>query len=345
MAQGIQVKETDQLFTIAGPYALMEKIIPTLKNLGFRWNPSAKLWYHKLPLSPSVRDALNKLLADYQDKKILSWAEQMEERYKQGLYMPVTFPRELNNMAKALGGEWFSTRNVWILPDPAKKKRLDAIWEEHTQKTKVVAPPTPGGQVFRQFTYDKNDHYSVGEVFRHPKTHDIVTVTKVDSRYIPEDGLSFGFSDDRGWAHFLTLRKATDAEEATILQEEAAELSRAQKARRLQEIVKLIKAKGATPKGDFNLPKALVVFDERSILYGGGSWITLVEGREIWFVNNNGADGDDWSRNNIRTHGAGAVGWRIPWDDELAAELKGLAQGAPDNIRVAQRYLEKIYGS
>lgn len=344
MAQGIQVKETDKLFIVMGPYALMEKIIPTLKNLGFRWDSSAKLWYHTLPIHPSARATLDKLLAEYKDKKILSWAEKMEERYIQGLYMPSQFPKELNDMAKALGGEWYSTRRVWIMPNKAKQDRLDTIWEEYIQKKKSLAPVRPTGQIFQQFTYDRNAHYSVGQVFRHPKTKDIVVVTGVKSRYIPEDGLSFGFSDDRGWAHTLTLRKATEAEEAPIIQEEAEALSRAQKARRLQEIVKIIKTKGSIPKGEFVLPKALIIFNERLLIYGGGAWITLEENKAIWFVENNGADGDDWSRNNIRTGGAGAIGYRMSWDKELAAELKGLSENAPSNIRVAQQYMEKRHG-
>lgn len=38
----------------------------------------------------------------------------------------------------------------------------------------------------------------------------------------------------------------------------------------------------------------------------------------------NGMDGDDWSRNTIRTGGAGAIGYRIPLDDDLAAEIRAL---------------------
>lgn len=38
--------------------------------------------------------------------------------------------------------------------------------------------------------------------------------------------------------------------------------------------------------------------------------------RSIWIVRNNGHDGDDWSRNNVDTGGAGAIGVRLPWSSE-----------------------------
>lgn len=41
---------------------------------------------------------------------------------------------------------------------------------------------------------------------------------------------------------------------------------------------------------------------------------------------NNGRDGDNWSRNNVTTGGAGAIGWRIPYDEAVACELRELAQ-------------------
>lgn len=47
--------------------------------------------------------------------------------------------------------------------------------------------------------------------------------------------------------------------------------------------------------------------------------------RSIWLVQNNGHDGDDWSRNNVRTGGAGAMGVRKPHTAELEALVRRLA--------------------
>lgn len=58
-------------------------------------------------------------------------------------------------------------------------------------------------------------------------------------------------------------------------------------------------------------------------IYGGGEWF-VVEPDGIWLVRNNGGDGDDWSRNNILTGGAGAIGWRVPVDAEMADKIAQL---------------------
>ena len=44
----------------------------------------------------------------------------------------------------------------------------------------------------------------------------------------------------------------------------------------------------------------------------------------IWYVRNNGAEGDNWAANNVRTGGAGAMGWRISHSDDLREKLKHL---------------------
>jgi hypothetical protein len=56
-------------------------------------------------------------------------------------------------------------------------------------------------------------------------------------------------------------------------------------------------------------------------IYGGGSWYTVTE-KYIYFVQNNGADGDDWGRNNIATAGAGAIGIRIQYNKEIEDLIK-----------------------
>jgi len=52
----------------------------------------------------------------------------------------------------------------------------------------------------------------------------------------------------------------------------------------------------------------------------------VVGPKGIWFVRNNGADGDDWSINNVLTGGAGAIGWVVPYDKTLAEEIQRLAE-------------------
>lgn len=58
-------------------------------------------------------------------------------------------------------------------------------------------------------------------------------------------------------------------------------------------------------------------------VYGGGEWWVIQE-NWIWHIRNNGHDGDNWSANNVNTGGAGAIGHRVPYSEELAAQIRGL---------------------
>jgi hypothetical protein len=49
-----------------------------------------------------------------------------------------------------------------------------------------------------------------------------------------------------------------------------------------------------------------------------------VQPEAIWYIQNNGSDGDNWSSNNVRTGGAGAIGWHVPRTEGLVTALYGL---------------------
>lgn len=80
---------------------------------------------------------------------------------------------------------------------------------------------------------------------------------------------------------------------------------------------------GDHPEGQHRLSGDcyVAVESDRKNLYGGGQW-WVIEDVAIWSVCNNGRDGDDWSRNNVQTGGAGAIGIRYPRDSALENVLK-----------------------
>lgn len=91
---------------------------------------------------------------------------------------------------------------------------------------------------------------------------------------------------------------------------------------RVKEIAHEIRETGERPEG-MNDPAGDRLFDTQDI-YGGGDWFVL--GPEyLWYVQNNGMDGDNWSYNNVRTGGAGGIGHRVSATSPLAAELHQLA--------------------
>ena len=93
-------------------------------------------------------------------------------------------------------------------------------------------------------------------------------------------------------------------------------------AQRVKEIAREIRETGESPEG-LNDPVGDRLFDTQDI-YGGGDWF-VVGPEHLWHVQNNGMDGDNWSYNNVRTGGAGAIGFRVPASSPLTEELRSLA--------------------
>lgn len=81
------------------------------------------------------------------------------------------------------------------------------------------------------------------------------------------------------------------------------------------------------PEGEFD-PEGEKLNDPvfKPNIYGGGEWY-IINDEYIWKIRNNGADGDDWSLNNIKTQGAGAIGLRVPYTSELAEKIRKYVRG------------------
>lgn len=106
---------------------------------------------------------------------------------------------------------------------------------------------------------------------------------------------------------------------ARLAAEHAAALARA------TDLERQAQAIGECPDEAHTLVgETLLTINAEHVLFGGGRWWVAADDG-LWFVRNNGADGDDWSRNNVRTDGAGAIGWRMPRDAALEAELRAIA--------------------
>ena len=149
------------------------------------------------------------------------------------------------------------------------------------------------------------------------------------------DGMGMDADDhDLGWVTFYP-REVEEALGITGDRTIAAQKDAAQRARedpalarkraivqRVKEIGAEIRKTGEKPEGTCS-PEGDRLFDSQDI-YGGGDWF-VVGPEYLWYVMNNGMDGDNWSYNNVRTGGAGAIGYRISATSPLTAELRGLA--------------------
>lgn len=177
--------------------------------------------------------------------------------------------------------------------------------------------------------------YKVGEVLEF-KDESVWVVTRLkDKLWLDvEDALSFGgvslyhrMTKGNGWVYWALARPATETElEASgVPQRQKERNTQRNKGQAALEISKFVQKKGTIPAGNHRVPlgNALYTFSPHLIPYGGGGWV-VQDGKDVWYVQNNGSDGDSWDQNNVITGGAGAIGWKHTLTPELQTLLDAL---------------------
>lgn len=161
----------------------------------------------------------------------------------------------------------------------------------------------------------------------HPDAPDFLFVVAANSQYVREDGMSFGVGDEDGYIYTARARAATEEEAAPLVAKIRQRQEAKERAVNLSKAFDEIRKNGKYLPGDHSITGTRVPIGEGQMIHGGGQWFVIGEDR-IWAVTNNGADGDDWSRNNVRTGGAGAIGFCVPFSQELADRI--LANGTAE---------------
>ena len=148
-----------------------------------------------------------------------------------------------------------------------------------------------------------------------------------------EDACCYGMMPDDQWVRYAYYRDATPEEIAAVeaAEEAARKAATERKARseRLYEIKSAIrKAEHYAKDVDPADLEGEIILDSFNV-YGGGERFVATT-KWLWYIDNNGGDGDDWSVTNV--YGGpgtpGGIGWRIPRDEALVAELRELADHA-----------------
>lgn len=162
-----------------------------------------------------------------------------------------------------------------------------------------------------------------GTVLWSDEHHQAVTVVRVRASYMSPDDAEdqdfFELANAGGWSFAVYCRAATTEEAEPVLAERADAIAQAEARQAIAQLKAQIQRDGERPEGIWQ-PGGVRVLDTQTI-YGGGDWF-VVSPSHLWYVQNNGADGDDWGANNVRTGGAGAIGWRIPYDAAIADQLR-----------------------
>lgn len=144
------------------------------------------------------------------------------------------------------------------------------------------------------------------------------------------DGFSFGVMSEE-WYSIKAVDISETPEGQEIInknkklkiEETAKREKAAQKNAIIKEICDYIKEYGERPD-DAGSVSGEPLIDTFNI-YGGGYQLVICY-NEIWYIKNNGMDGDDWSLNNVRTGGAGAIGWIAPLNDNIRSLIAKLRE-------------------
>ena len=140
--------------------------------------------------------------------------------------------------------------------------------------------------------------------------------------------MSFGVGEDSGYIYSAKVRAPTLEETASFEKKKAeSELKRSQD-RRVTSIGKNIMDKGERPvmEGDRIKLEGRTILDTRTIYGGGSHFVVEPDNKTVWFVRNNGADGDNWAWSNVSPSG---IGWKLK-DEKLAQELSQLHSAKKD---------------
>ena len=76
-------------------------------------------------------------------------------------------------------------------------------------------------------------------------------------------------------------------------------------------------------KGDIPSKDSVILYDTFN-MYGSGERIVL-DGDYVWYIRNNGMDGDAWDQNNYSTGGAGAVAYKVKRTELIDDKLKQIS--------------------
>lgn len=328
----------------AGEGYIYNKGVDKLKELGISHFPElqAKLQTAIQPLLDK-HDALKKE-AD-SAPEIAGGSYGTHKVYPSGDKYHVQFPYSPSDVAeikKIPGAKWDATMKKWNVPKYSGAA-LKAILDKHAEDAKKAdeakknaidagsggKPAQDGNSLY--LSGGSGYGYSgwhVGQVVKHDKSpNGWMLVTSVKKKYFKDEGMSFGVGDDSGYVYQAYGRPATDEEAAPAIALEVEQEKKKAKAKAFSLVQKVVQDIGYRPGGSNAWPAGEKVHDSFNLYGGGSAWV--VGDDAIWFIQNNGSDGANWSVNNIQTGGAGAIGWMIPFDQNLADFLTGKTDSPP----------------
>jgi hypothetical protein len=303
-------------FQIVGPFS--ENVNSRIKRAKGYWVRELKGWTYR-----GTREALDKLLAltakaDIKDDAIAA--------AKAAAEVPIEIPYVDRDLAQNAGCRWEERRRTWIAPSrevaervQGKSKAREAKRAEERAAGLAAVEKAAAAKATRHlFFLDSSP--GVGATILLDGKHVTIERFGKSFRYDYEAHGCWKPDRDGDACHYGYYRPATEREVEDFTAARVAKQRRAESRGALEQLAGEIVAAGGhqaeQPEGE----RVDNPFDPQT-LYGGGSWFAIGPAW-IWSVRNNGADGDDWERNNVRTGGAGAIGHQGPFTEALAEQIR-----------------------
>jgi len=277
---------------------------------------------------PDMVEKYNKIVDPVLNRK--KEFEQMKHSDKR---IDLQVPYEKKDDAKQHGAKWDRDRRTWFyvgdkLPDELKKYTYEGKVEQENVKTEenkkqgnfqISEGSGYGGTPHTKGEVLWNKQNGTGKQYLADAPEFLYVLENSTSEYFREDGLSFGVGDDSGSIYTTSVRTATEEESKELKSEIKKKQVKKLSLLVLKAIEEEIKKTGTRPGGTNKVEGE--VFHDTQNIYGGGEWF-IVQPDKIWYIQNNGMDGDNWANNNIATGGAGAIGWWVPYTDNIADKIK-----------------------
>lgn len=178
---------------------------------------------------------------------------------------------------------------------------------------------------FNREITDKQKDQIIG-YFKKYTIHDYENIMEVEGN---PQGWMCKYEDVAKVEEILGITETVEKQKITLEKRQVeANIKRVAKNKAMDEIEQIFT--GADRPSKFLkklLKKAQVVYDPQDIYYtdhdiGEGQLYIIDKDNYIWYILNNSRDEDDYTLNNIKTDGKGAVGFRVRYDEHLHDLIK-----------------------
>lgn len=244
----------------------------------------------------------------------------------------------VTHRARELGASWDRERRMWCMSVEAAAdvRALLRVWQSEQDQSRGAAlealrrqraeqaerermslvaeagrTPVEGAEL-RRWGTDMIGH--LGQVVVYGEQ--VYVLVEVEAEYDGPDDYT------PAWTYGIEVHP-TDEDRAVM----AYRAEKRAVAKERRALTDAIRDAGEAPKGHHEIDAEALMSTWNP--YGGGDWICITD-QYVWYVKNNGADGDTWAYNNVRTSGAGAIGWRIDratdTGEALAQQVLALAE-------------------